>query len=322
MEYQKSSPKDVFLHLLAIIALYISVGGLITLLFQYVNLFFPDQLNPYSYYRVSGAVRWAMASLVIVFPVYILVSWILYKDFGRYPEKRELKVRKWLINFTIFAASLILISDLVTLVYNFLGGDLTARFLLKVGAILLVIGSVFLYYFWDLKKQFTKKQLRIFLFSSVTTILVSVIAGFFTAGSPFTARLHRFDEQRINDLQILQNEVLNYWINKDVLPQTLNDMKNDISGFIPLVDPKSGREYEYTVKDRLTFELCADFELAAVFSRTQPMMPGRFDSYEQNWGHGPGRFCFNRTIDPEFYKMSADKNSSAKRSAIGFPAKN
>jgi len=43
-------------------------------------------------------------------------------------------------------AALVVIGDLVALVYNFMGGDLTARFVLKVGAILVVAGAVFGYY--------------------------------------------------------------------------------------------------------------------------------------------------------------------------------
>lgn len=311
MENQKSSPKelvpsapkDVFLHLLSIISLYISAGSLIALLFQYINALFPDALSPYTYYSIAGPVRWSMASLIIVFPFFISVSWFLHKDLRKNPEKRELKIRKWLINFTLFIAAMILITDLVTLVYNFLGGDLTARFLLKVAVFFVVIGSVFAYYFSDLRKQFKDKELKIWFFLTVSVVLASIIAGFFTAGSPLTARLYKFDEQRVNDLQMIQNEVVNYWINKNVLPKSLIDLKNDITGFVPPTDPETGQIYGYTAIDKMTFKLCADFNLvSAGNSLIETPMPARAYPYQQNWDHGQGKVCFSRTIDPAFYK--------------------
>lgn len=301
MENQKSSPKDVFLHLLAIISLYISAGSLIALLFQYINVLFPDVLAPYTYYGVAGPIRWSMASLIIVFPFFIFVSRLLHKDLRQNPEKRELKIRKWLVHFTLFVAALILITDLVTLVYNFLGGDLTVRFLLKVAVFFVVIGSLFLYYFSDLRRQLKDKELKIWGFSAMLVILASIIAGFFTAGSPLTARLYKFDEQRVNDLQMAQNEVVNYWINKEILPKSLTDLKNDITGFVPPADPETGQVYDYMTTGKLSFELCADFNLARAYP------------YQQNWDHGQGKTCFSRTIDPPFYKNIREQNQKIKR---------
>ena len=138
----KASPKDVFMHLLSIVTLYVSVVSFIALLFQYVNVLFPDQLNFY-YTSALNTIRQSTASLVVVFPVYILVSWLLGRDFAREPGKREIKIRKWLLYLTLFIATITIIVDLVTLVYNFLSGELTVRFLLKVMAVLIVAAAVF-----------------------------------------------------------------------------------------------------------------------------------------------------------------------------------
>src|SRR3989344_2356957 len=116
-----SSPKDVFMQLLVMIALYISAVSFGMLLFNYIDLWFPDPLVDF-YARTSGSIRWALASLTIVFPVYLWLAWTLAREMSRDPAKRELKIRKWLVYFTLFAAAVIIIGDLVYLIYKFLHG--------------------------------------------------------------------------------------------------------------------------------------------------------------------------------------------------------
>lgn len=153
----KASPKDVFLHLFSMVTLYGSAISLITLLFQYVNLAVPDALEQQYYY--SGAyqtIRFAVASLIVLFPAYVWVTWFLNKMYEKEPDKRNLRIRKWLIYLTLFIAGLVILGDFVSLIYSFLGGEVTMRFVLKIGAVLLVAGAIFWYYFWDLKKSGTE----------------------------------------------------------------------------------------------------------------------------------------------------------------------
>ncbi len=148
-----TSPKDVFLHLFSIVALYIAVGSFITLLFQYINIFIPDTLDYYGVQSAQGTIRWAIATLIIIFPAYIGSVWLLHRGYSVNPATRGLRTRKWLVYFTLFLAAAIIAGDLVSLVYNLLNGDLTARFLWKAATIFFVSGSVFGYYFGEIKKS-------------------------------------------------------------------------------------------------------------------------------------------------------------------------
>src|SRR3989344_3154358 len=155
----KTGPKDVFLHLLAIITLYASAISFSVLLFQYINVLIPDPLGVGGYYYAQGAnqtIRWSLAMLMVIFPVFLGANWFLNKDYRAHPEKRNARIRKWLLYFTLFVAALIIIGDVVALIYNLLGGELTARFLLKMLTILFVAGSVFGYYLADIRKHHTE----------------------------------------------------------------------------------------------------------------------------------------------------------------------
>ena len=54
---------------------------------------------------------------------------------------------------TLFSAACALIGDVITLVYNALGGELTVRFLLKVITVALIAGTAFIYYLHGLRQD-------------------------------------------------------------------------------------------------------------------------------------------------------------------------
>jgi hypothetical protein len=140
---KRNIPRDLFLHLLAIVTLYWSAVSFVTLLWQNINYYLPDVLNNYYYQGINSIVRFAVSSLIIVFPVFILVSWFLNRIYAKESEVRESKIRKWLIYLTLFIASLVIIGDLVGTINTLLGGEITTRFILKALSVLLVAVAVF-----------------------------------------------------------------------------------------------------------------------------------------------------------------------------------
>ncbi|KKU58245.1 MAG: hypothetical protein UX81_C0024G0005 [Parcubacteria group bacterium GW2011_GWA2_47_12] len=304
----KTGPKDVFLHLLAIIALYVSTGSFIALLFQYINVYLPDKAvdQYYSLQSAYASMRWSIALLFVVYPVYVWASWFLNKEYKIEPQKKEMKIRKWLLYFTLFATALLIIGDLVALIYSFLQGELTARFLYKILAVLLVAAIIFKYYLMDLKNS---APYKIFAYAVSVLVALAVIGGFFVAGSPQEARLRHFDDIRAQNLQEIQSQVVYYWQQKGVLPQNTAALKNnDINIFIAPLDPETGAPYAYTVTGVLSFSLCANFALPSLPDQTtryapMPVKPYGIDGIAQNWEHPAGNICFERTIDPDFYKL-------------------
>ncbi|MDO8499564.1 MAG: DUF5671 domain-containing protein [bacterium] len=306
----KSTPKDVFLHLFNIVTFYLSVIGFITLYIQYINAVYPDQLNFY-FTAIADSVRWSTSILFISVPAYLLTAWLLAKDLAVTPAKRELKLRKWLVYFTLFISAITIIIDLMIFVYNFLNGELTVQFFLKVLVVLAVAVAVFGYYMWELKRTAVKSKIPKLLAIIVSALVViSIIIGVRVIGTPRDQRNRRFDEQRMQNLDMLQNEIISYWTRKSVLPATLNDLQDDISGFFPPNDPGSHLPYEYKIIDTLTFKLCASFALSnEAYSRSGPKeIPYSYNNtYQQNWSHPRvGNNCFTRKIDPELYQINND----------------
>lgn len=310
----QSTPKDVFLHLLAIVLLYIGIFSFIALLWQYVDALLPDQLEFYRYSNASAGMRNSIASLVVVWPVFIFINWLVKRQEKQEAGKREIKVKKWLLYLTLFIASLAMIIDLIVLINNFLDGSLTLNFFLKVLAVLVVAGAVFWYYLWDLKQVSASQQNlpKLFAWISSAVILIAIVAGFFVMGTPAEQRAKRFDEQRIQNLQMLQSEIINYWQAKETLPADLTVLKNDVTGFIPPTDPKKTEPYEYQVKGDLVFELCATFETTGEDIKTgaarRVYLEPDYYGYEANWQHEVGRVCFERTIDPDYLKDQKNIN--------------
>ncbi len=301
----KITPKDFFLQIGVIITLYISSISLIALLFQVINILHPDQL--YSYVDpYSSGIRWAIASLIIIFPLCLALSWVLDRDYRSFPEKRGFGLKRWLTFLTLFIAGATIATDLIILINSFLAGEYTTRFILKVVVVLFVAGYIFGYYLWDLRRsvESTSNKSKYFAFVAVLVVLASVVGGFLVMGSPKTQRNIRNDENKVSDLQNIQYQLISYWQQKNKLPDQLNEINDNLSNFVVPIDKQSGQSYEYRKISNLQFELCANFNLessATTFTDYPMMYPAPRGFENENWKHGIGRTCFARTIDPELY---------------------
>jgi len=148
------SAREAFQYLVLFGTLYLGAFSLGSLLFQFINLAFPDPL--WSQSRIDAipqAIRWAIASLVVATPVFLYAARTISREIALSPLKRSSPVRRWLTYLTLAIAAGILIGDSTSLVYNLLGGEVTARFLLKALTIGSIAGTVFVYYLRDLRRD-------------------------------------------------------------------------------------------------------------------------------------------------------------------------
>lgn len=149
------------MYLVLFSTLYVSAFNLGSLLFQLIDRAFPDPADSaWVAERSRQTIRWAVSALIVAFPVFLYVSSRVNRRLHRDPSKRSSKVRRWLTYLTLFVAACVLIGDLTSLVYHLLGGELTARFALKVLTVAVISGSIFGYYLWDLRQDEDEKESR------------------------------------------------------------------------------------------------------------------------------------------------------------------
>lgn len=303
----KTTPKDFFLWAGAMIALYVSVFSFLALMFEYIDRAFPD---PLEYYvdPYSGLIRFSIAALAVLFPAFLGLMVLIRKDIAKTPEKQDLWVRRWALHLTLFVAGITIAIDLVTLVNTYLGGDITARFGLKVLIVLLVAVGGFLHFLADLRGHWQaspRKAQMIGLFAGIA-VIATIISGVLIMGTPSQVRMYKLDASRVSDLQSIQWQVVNYWQSKEALPNNLTELSDPISGYSLPVDPETGESYTYKYVSTYTFELCANFAAQSQEGTQQASIarPTKYGGIEQDsWWHTEGENCFTRTIDPDLYPV-------------------
>jgi len=148
------SAREAFMYLVLFTTLYLTTFNLGRLIFQFVNLAFPDAGSLYDVAESArDAIRFSVASLVVAFPIFMYLSVLIGRSIKRDPSKRTSKIRKWLTYMTLFIAAGVIIGDLTALVYNFLSGHPSWRFGLKVLTVAVIAGGIFGYYLWDLRQE-------------------------------------------------------------------------------------------------------------------------------------------------------------------------
>lgn len=279
------SAREAFLYLVMFASLYVWAIQLGSLLFDLVNHWLPDPADaPWRVQWQGRSMRWAVASILIAFPLFVYVSRLLSREMAESPVKRLSVVRRWLTYMTLFLAAGVLVGDLITLVYNVLGGELTLRFLLKVLIVAALAGGVFWFYLRE-------RHGRALLVVAAIAVLLALAAAFVVMRSPADERAMTLDQRRVQDLQRIGYGVDAWYQVHDALPPDLAAVAKQPGSTVPTADPATGTTYEYIAGAGRDYQLCAAFE-------TDTAETGAGDGYggprAQSWDHPAGHHCFAR----------------------------
>jgi Domain of unknown function (DUF5671) len=150
------SARDAFFHLLAFTALYAWSISLIFLVFAYIDFAFPDLVTRTPTYALEAdlsGIRAALATLMVSYPLFLLVWWFLLREVRKSPEVAKSGVRRWLSFLSLFVGAVTIMADVITVVFYLVEGDLTVRFLLKVLVLFVVTGALFTYLALTLRSE-------------------------------------------------------------------------------------------------------------------------------------------------------------------------
>lgn len=334
----KTKALDVFVYLGIAISLITSITNFLQIIFAAVDRKFVDVLSGLSYVDTTQSdVRFAIASLVVMFPIYIGLSWYVSKDIEKFLYKQDIAVRKIMVYCTLFFSVLTLIGTLVSIIYYYLGGELSIRFAVKALSVFVVALTLFSYYYYSLRRNYSVKTAVPVLMTGIASLVViaSIVWSVSIIGTPAQMRAKKIDSTRLSDISGIQQELFNRVQMTDKLPLTLPELDNAFQGYKVPIDPITQDEYIYKIieqpvmkmnytsnKKEMTkpaiFELCAIFETTrelasrgqAVSAKDTVLSTDSFYSvanyyYDGDvspfWNHGAGLTCFRRVISPEMY---------------------
>lgn len=145
--------RDAFLYALLFLALGLSAYHLGLLIFRFIEYAFPlaDDVR-----TLREATRWPIAMLVVALPIFLYVSRLVSRDARLDPSRRASKSRSQMTYITLFVCAAVVIAVVAGLVYNFLGGELTIRFILKSLTAAAIAAGIFGYYLRDMRVEPTQ----------------------------------------------------------------------------------------------------------------------------------------------------------------------
>lgn len=135
------SPREAFLYGLMFLALIVTCIVLAQLAFSLIDRLVPDPVQ--DRYWNASSIRWSMATLAVFFPTFAFLSWKAETARPKEEGARISPVRKWLGYLGLFGAALALLGSAVSVIYGFLEGALTLRFILKAATVAAIAGAVF-----------------------------------------------------------------------------------------------------------------------------------------------------------------------------------
>lgn len=337
----KTSFKDIFLYLAIVVTLITSVTNYFTIIFRAIEEKWKDTaltiVNSYSN-ADDESVRFAIASLCVMFPLYLLFSYIVSQDITKFLYKKDLLIRKIVIYATLFITTFTCIGVLISVIYTYLGGDLSMRFAMKALAVLSLAVLTLGYYYYAYVRNYAKKTYIPILFGvgSFALVAVLVVWSVMLIGTPSQVRNRKIDSVRLSNLSDIQGNIVNTYVqNKNTLPSKLADLNNVFSAYVAPVDPVTKEAYEYKIiqqpnfrtnyttgkkemESNAVFELCANFitERNVGDEKNMPIqipLGGNVEkmyaasSYYYDgdtapfWNHKSEKTCFKRVMTPDMY---------------------
>lgn len=260
------SAKFAFLYMLSLAALIFLALSVGIIIFQIINKNIVDIVEDWRGRFDVNALRFAISAIIVAGPVFYLSAWQINKNLFLGRLDKDSGVRKWLTYFILLVASVVAIGYLIGLINVFLRGELVLKFGLKVITALAISGTVFSYYFYDIKREKVErvknKMVKSYFYSSLVVVIAVLASGFFFVESPWEARRKQQDEKILSRFSQIDSTIFSYYDDNKVLPENLDGLLES-EKFLSekdLINPLTQKRFDYNLVSDRKYELCTDFQ--------------------------------------------------------------
>ncbi len=146
--------RDTFIYLLLFASLGFVASYLVTLVHSALDLKLPSStdsqwLNLYA----TRMIRFSIAVLVVSAPVFVWMTVYTRRQVSEDAGRRRSPARRWLTYLALLVAALVFLGDAVYVIFSFLNGEATTRFLLKALTVACVSLPIFGFYLHDIEEH-------------------------------------------------------------------------------------------------------------------------------------------------------------------------
>lgn len=299
MEKGGSTAKFTFLYLLSLVALaFLSISTGVAV-FQIINKSITVVGEALNGTYILSALRWAMASIIVFAPIYFVSVWRINRNLASGALSAAAAVRRWLTYLILLVTSLTMAGYMIGILYAFLEGDLTLKFALKVLTVLIIAGTIFSYYLYDIRRgeeiSAKDKKPTIYFYVSAAVLLAVIATGFVLGESPTVTRQKRQDNEVVNNLAQTAQAVESYYLTNQKMPSSLEKLVTDTSYLREesIKNPITGEVFSYQMLTGSQYELCAEFQRSSKEDKNNEY----YYYYGEEWLHDAGEECFSRNAD-------------------------
>jgi uncharacterized protein YacL len=299
---ENNSAKFAFFYMLSLVTLGFTATNVGIIIFQIINKSIInldlDLVEDFNSSYSAYALKFAISAIIVSAPIFFISTWQINKNLFLGLLDKNSGIRKWLTYLILFASSVTIIGYLISLIFNFLNGELTIKFILKTVVVIIISGIVFSYYFYDIKRKIIEKTkskiTQIYFYSSIIIIIATLIAGYFFVESPQETRNKKQDYMVIEKFSDLEKAINSYYSSKKKLPENFEKLLSN--GFIQSANKtensKTKEKFEYKIISEDIYELCANFKT----SNKNNYQTDNYRYLDDQWPHNKGYQCIKKPI--------------------------
>ena len=143
------------------------------------------------------------------------------------------------------------------------------------------------------------QAVKVYFISTLIAVVIIFVGAFFVIDNPAEARAKNLDNKILDKFYTIDNCVDQYYREKKMMPENINDIKADCDYFLDKTgfDESNNKAFEYHFKADKTYELCAQFHSSNLNDQADDrMMMYNVSGDVKSSLHNSGWQCLERKV--------------------------